>query len=160
MLKYLYAKEVFQEVPGEITLALAISNCQIKCNGCHSKELWEDKGIPLDINVLRLLIAGHRGITCVCFMGSGNREYQELNSLAKETHRRGLKVAVYLGEDEIPDELDTQYFDYIKVGHWDPKKGGLDSPNTNQRMYFFEHQGNGDFWTTCINYKFLKNNED
>lgn len=159
-MKYLYCKEVFSEVPGEITLALSISNCQIKCKGCNQKELWEDIGSILDSSVLKTLLQRHRGITCVLFMGSGNKEYQVLNSLAMEAHKNGLKVAVYLGEDNIPEELDKSYFDYIKIGHWDASKGGLDSPTTNQKMYFLEHQGDGTYWETCINHKFLKNNED
>lgn len=159
-MKYLYCKEVFSEVPGEITLALSISNCQIKCKGCNQKELWEDIGSILDSSVLKTLLQRHRGITCVLFMGSGNKEYQVLNSLAMEAHKNGLKVAVYLGEDNIPGELDKSYFDYIKIGHWDASKGGLDSPTTNQKMYFLEHQGDGTYWETCINHKFLKNNED
>lgn len=159
-MKYLYCKEVFSEVPGEITLALSISNCQIKCQGCNQKELWEDIGSILDSSVLKTLLQRHRGITCVLFMGSGNNEYQVLNSLAMEAHKNGLKVAVYLGEDNIPEELDKSYFDYIKIGHWDASKGGLDSPTTNQKMYFLEHQGDGTYWETCINHKFLKNNED
>lgn len=159
-MKYLYCKEVFSEVPGEITLALSISNCQIKCKGCNQKELWEDIGSILDSSVLKTLLRRHRGITCVLFMGSGNKEYQVLNSLAMEAHKNGLKVAVYLGEDNIPEELDKSYFDYIKIGHWDTSKGGLDSPTTNQKMYFLEHQGDGTYWETCINHKFLKNNED
>lgn len=159
-MKYLYCKEVFSEVPGEITLALSISNCQIKCKGCNQKELWEDIGSILDSSVLKTLLRRHRGITCVLFMGSGNKEYQVLNSLAMEAHKNGLKVAVYLGEDNIPEELDKSYFDYIKIGHWDTSKGGLDSPTTNQKMYFLEHQGDGTYLETCINYKFLKNNED
>ena len=142
-MKYLYCKEVFSEVPGEITLALSISNCQIKCKGCNQKELWEDIGSILDSSVLKTLLRRHRGITCVLFMGSGNKEYQVLNSLAMEAHKNGLKVAVYLGEDNIPEELDKSYFDYIKIGHWDTSKGGLDSPTTNQKMYFLEHQGDG-----------------
>lgn len=159
-MKYLYCKEVFSEVPGEITLALSISNCQIKCKGCNQKELWEDIGSILDSSVLKTLLQRHRGITCVLFMGSGNKEYQVLNSLAMEAHKNGLKVAVYLGEDNIPEELDKSYFDYIKIGHWDTSKGGLDSPTTNQKMYFLEHQEDGTYWETCINHKFLKNNED
>lgn len=159
-MKYLYCKEVFSEVPGEITLALSISNCQIKCKGCNQKELWEDIGSILDSSVLKTLLRRHRGITCVLFMGSGNKEYQVLNSLAMEAHKNGLKVAVYLGEDNIPEELDKSYFDYIKIGHWDTSKGGLDSPTTNQKMYFLEHQEDGTYWETCINHKFLKNNED
>ena len=159
-MKYLYCKEVFSEVPGEITLALSISNCQIKCKGCNQKELWEDIGSILDSSVLKTLLRRHRGITCVLFMGSGNKEYQVLISLAMEAHKNGLKVAVYLGEDNIPEELDKSYFDYIKIGHWDTSKGGLDSPTTNQKMYFLEHQGDGTYLETCINHKFLKNNED
>ena len=159
-MKYLYCKEVFSEVPGEITLALSISNCQIKCKGCNQKELWEDIGSILDSSVLKTLLRRHRGITCVLFMGSGNKEYQVLNSLAMEAHKNGLKVAVYLGEDNIPEELDKSYFDYIKIGHWDTSKGGLDSPTTNQKMYFLEHQEDGTYLETCINHKFLKNNED
>lgn len=159
-MKYLYCKEVFSEVPGEITLALSISNCQIKCKGCNQKELWEDIGSILDSSVLKTLLQRHRGITCVLFMGSGNKEYQVLNSLAMEAHKNGLKVAVYLGEDNIPEELDKSYFDYIKIGHWDTSKGGLDSPTTNQKMYFLEHQEDGTYLETCINHKFLKNNED
>lgn len=159
-MKYLYCKEVFSEVPGEITLALSISNCQIKCKGCNQKELWEDIGSILDSSVLKTLLRRHRGITCVLFMGSGNKEYQVLNSLAMEAHKNGLKVAVYLGEDNIPEELDKRYFDYIKIGHWDTSKGGLDSPTTNQKMYFLEHQEDGTYLETCINHKFLKNNED
>ena len=126
----------------------------------RGKELWEDIGSILDSSVLKTLLQRHRGITCVLFMGSGNKEYQVLNSLAMEAHKNGLKVAVYLGEDNIPEELDKSYFDYIKIGHWDASKGGLDSPTTNQKMYFLEHQGDGTYWETCINHKFLKNNED
>ena len=160
MLKYLYCKEVFSEVPGEITLALSISNCQIKCNGCNQKELWEDIGIPLHLKCLSNLIDSHHGITCVCFMGSGKKEYEKLNQLAALVKSKGLKVAIYLGEDTIPEELNKSCFNYIKIGHWDDTKGGLDSPTTNQKMYFLEHQGDGTYWETCINHKFLKNNED
>lgn len=160
MLKYLYVKEVFSEVPNEITLAISITNCCIRCSECNQKELWEDSGTVLDSTVLNTLLRDHRGITCVLFMGSGKKEYHELNKLAAETHRQGLKVAVYLGEDTIPEELDKSCFDYIKIGHWDAIKGGLNSPTTNQRMYFLEHQGDGTYWETCINHKFLKNNED
>lgn len=160
MLKYLYCKEVFSEVPDEISLALSISNCNIRCNGCNQKELWDDIGKLLSWDSLSSLLSSHRGITCVCFMGSGGGEYKSLNKLAERLKIKGYKVAIYLGEDSIPSELNRQVFDYIKIGHWDPTKGGLDSPTTNQKMYFLEHQGDGTYWETCINHKFLKNNED
>ena len=52
MLKYLYTKEVFLEVPSEISLGVSITGCTIHCYGCHSRELWEDKGNPLTIEKL------------------------------------------------------------------------------------------------------------
>lgn len=160
MLKYLYCKEVFSEVPDEISLALSISNCNIRCDGCNQKELWDDIGKPLSWDSLSSLLSSHRGITCVCFMGSGGGEYKSLNKLATHLKREGYKVAIYLGEDSIPSELNIQVFDYIKIGHWDPTKGGLDSPTTNQKMYFIEHQGDGSYYEHLITYKFRKTNEN
>ena len=43
---------VFQEVPGEVTLALNISQCPNHCPGCHSPHLQDDIGLPLDEKVL------------------------------------------------------------------------------------------------------------
>ena len=43
-LKYLGYSIVFQEVPDEVTLAINISGCPHKCEGCHSKYLWEYDG--------------------------------------------------------------------------------------------------------------------
>lgn len=160
MLKYLYTKIVFSEVPDEISLGISISNCQIRCNGCNQKNLWRDIGTVLCPSVLNTLISNNSGISCVLFLGSGKKEYKELNKLANIVKERGLKVAIYLGEDKIPEDLDMSLIDYIKIGHWDESKGGLDSPTTNQRMYFLEHQSDGTYWETCINYKFLKQNED
>ena len=93
-------------------------------------------------------------------MGSGGGEYKSLNKLAERLKIKGYKVAIYLGEDSIPSELNRQFFDYIKIGHWDPTKGGLDSPTTNQKMYFIEHQGDGSYYEHLITYKFRKTNEN
>lgn len=156
MLKYLYCKEVFSEVPEEISLAFSISNCQIRCNGCNQKELWEDIGTPLSSSHLNELIDSHRGITCVLFMGSGNNGYEELNKLAKEVKKHNLKVAIYLGEDNIPNKLSLNNIDYLKLGHWDSKLGGLNSISTNQRMYSIKNIGNNTYSFTSINNKFIK----
>ena len=61
---------VFQEIPGEVTLALNLSGCPNRCAGCHSPHLWEEVGEPLDDNLLNSLLSGYgNAITCVCFMG-------------------------------------------------------------------------------------------
>ena len=77
MLKYLYCKEVFSEVPDEISLALSISNCNIRCDGCNQKELWDDIGKLLSWDSLSSLLSSHRGITCVCFMEIGRASCRE-----------------------------------------------------------------------------------
>lgn len=156
MLKYLYCKEVFTEVPDEISLALSISNCQIRCEKCNQKELWQDEGTVLSVSHLDMLLRNHRGITCVLFMGSGNFEYNELNKLAEAVKKHYLKVAIYLGEDEIPKSLNLNNIDYIKIGHWEGSLGGLDSSTTNQVLYKVYHTRFNTYTLTNINSKFIK----
>lgn len=135
MLKYVDTKVVFQEVPDEVTLAINISNCPCHCEGCHSPYLAEDIGIDLTIEELTRLGTETEGITCIAFMG-GDSDPKRINRLAKwVTEELDLKVAWYSGRQYIPDEIDVSNFNYIKIGPYIPKLGGLDSENTNQIMY-------------------------
>lgn len=148
MLRYLYCKEVFKEVPDEITLGISISGCQIRCKGCHSRELWEDKGEELSMITLNDLIKSHKGITCVCLFG-GEHDITTLKMLfSMVRHKYGLKTAWYCGLDKVPENKKEiyLYLDWIKLGHYDSKLGGLDSPTTNQRLYRVVH--NGYSWNT------------
>ena len=139
MLKYAYCKEIFEEIPGEITLGISISGCQIHCKGCHSRDLWEDKGEELNVESLCGLLNLHPGVSCVCFFG-GEHDIDNLIKLLMYAHQR-IKTAWYSGLDMIPKDkfgiLD--YLDYCKLGHYDMELGGLDSPTTNQKLYQFNH---------------------
>ena len=150
MLKYAYYKEVFQEVPGEITLGISISGCTIRCRGCHSRELWEDKGTPLDVETLCGLLNQHNGITCLLLLG-GEHDIDALTELFMYAHKR-VKTAWYCGLDRLPEQYQgiKQYLDFLKLGHFDIKLGGLDSPITNQRLYRLDHHGDGNYWETDI----------
>lgn len=130
-LKYLGHSIVFQEVPTELSLAINISDCPYKCKGCHSTYLWEYKGRYISEDI-EALINQHDGITCVCFMG-GDQNPKELNELIDYIHSRGLKVCLYTGSDTIPDNIYN--LNYLKIGHYSEKLGGLDKPTTNQRFY-------------------------
>ena len=156
MLKYLYISEVFREVPGEITLGISISGCIIHCKGCHSRELWEDKGTSLTIESLEVLLQEHKGITCLLLLG-GETDIDTLTELFMYAHKR-VKTAWYCGLDTVPkDKLGImQYLDYLKTGHFDIELGGLDSTTTNQRLYQIEHQGDGNYWQTDITHLFWK----
>ena len=141
MLKYLYVKEVFTEIPGEISLAVAITGCRLKCVGCHSRELWEDKGEPLNVETLCGLLNQHEGITCLCLFG-GEHDIDALTELFMYAHKR-VKTAWYSGLDRLPKDKHgiLQFLDFYKEGHFDYELGGLNSPITNQKLYHITHPG-------------------
>ena len=140
MVKYYNAMVVFEEIPDEITLAINITNCPCHCKGCHSEFLWEDKGILLTSEELDLLIDKNDGITTVCFMG-GDAEPELINVLAEYVHEvKHLKVGWYSGRDTYYNNINFDYFDYIKLGHYDENLGGLNKKTTNQRLYKITHK--------------------
>ena len=129
MLKVASFDIVFQEIPGEVTLALNLSGCPCHCPGCHSPHLAEDIGELLTEELLDALINQYKGlITCVAFMG-GDAEPTEVLRLA--AHIKELKTAWYSGRTHMPEDG----FDYVKIGPYIEELGGLKSPTTNQRLY-------------------------
>lgn len=133
MLKFKETKVVFREIPDEITLSINITNCPIKCKDCHSKHLWENIGSDLTITKLNHLITENEGISCVCFMG-GDSDTNYLNNLAKYIKSNySIKVGWYSGQDSIDNMINLEYFDYIKIGHFNGKP--LNDKDTNQRLY-------------------------
>lgn len=157
-MKYVDAKVVFAEIPDEITLAINISGCPVKCSGCHSKYLWEDVGEPLNSDSLHCLIENHKGITCVAFMGGDSSPYEikDLAMFIRVTYPK-LKIAWYSGRETIPNGimLNLQDFDFIKLGSYKEEVGPLNSESTNQRMYRVH---NGEL--EDITNKFWKNDKD
>ena len=137
MVKYHNFDIVFAEIPGETTLAINITNCPNRCPGCHSPHLAADTGRDLDERELRALLDHYgRSVTCVCFMG-GDAAPQEIAALAgivREVYPV-LNIGWYSGCDELPEGVDPQVFDYIKLGGWVGELGPLTSPTTNQRLY-------------------------
>jgi len=126
---------VFRDVPGEVTLSLNLSQCPNCCPGCHSPQLQEDIGYPLDDDMMNDLLDRYgRDVTCVCFMG-GDREPQEVMRLAALVRKRGLKTAWYSGRQQLPECFDAAALDYVKVGPYIESRGPLTSPDTNQIMY-------------------------
>ena len=135
-MKYLNTMITFSEFPDEIALCINITNCPFHCPGCHSPELWEDIGTELTKEELSKLIQSNKGITCVGFMGGNLKEVNPLAEYVKNIEH-SLKVGWYTGGVIEENELfKLKFFDYIKIGPYIKELGGLDNPNTNQRMYF------------------------
>lgn len=129
---------VFQEVPGEVTLALNLSCCPNRCPGCHSPRLREEVGEILGGELLKGLLGRYGGsVTCVCFMGGDGdpREVERLAGLIRIESEGRLKTGWYSGRGTLPADCDLSQFDFIKLGPYDRRLGGLDSPSTNQRFY-------------------------
>ena len=41
-LKFTIEQIVWQEVPGEVSLAFLFSGCPLRCKGCHSADTWKE----------------------------------------------------------------------------------------------------------------------
>lgn len=135
MLRYAETLIVFKEVPDEITLAINITGCPVKCKGCHSKHLWENTGETLDFESLEKLIESNRGITCVAFMG-GDADPKSVSELSRHIKSKyGLKTCWYSGQTTQQAEKYAFSFDFLKTGPYDETYGPLDSKTTNQRFY-------------------------
>lgn len=155
MLKYANTQVVFQEFPGETTLAINITGCPNRCPGCHSPHLWKDEGTPLTVETLSGLIDPYKDtITCIGFMGGDQdpKAIQHLVGVMKCMYP-GLKYGWYSGKNFWSDEM-MEMFDYVKFGSYKKELGGLDSPTTNQVMYKHIHNDADTFsmWLNITKY--------
>lgn len=133
---YYYAEQVvWQEVPGETSLAFTISGCPLGCKGCHSAQSWPaTAGLPLTPSLLLEKLNKYRGlISCVLFLG-GEWQPKQLQQLLHLCKKQGLKTCLYTGL-EIPPPGLLPLLDYLKTGRWQAELGPLGTPGSNQRFY-------------------------
>ncbi|MFI3306003.1 MAG: anaerobic ribonucleoside-triphosphate reductase activating protein [Rikenellaceae bacterium] len=142
MLKFTETKIVFREIPDHITLAINISGCPCKCEGCHSSYLADDIGEELNEEALNRILSRYDSASCISFMG-GDAEPEEVSRLAEyiKSSAPNIMTAWYSGRDELSSSIELSHFDYIKIGSYQPSRGALDDPNTNQRLYKIEKGG-------------------
>ena len=68
-------------------------------------------------------------------MGEGQNPAQ-LREALQIVRCHNLKTCLYSGCECVEPFLDLlPLLDYLKLGKYQPDKGSLDSPNTNQRFY-------------------------
>lgn len=68
-------------------------------------------------------------------MGEG-QNLARLREALQIVRCHGLKTCLYSGRENIEAFRDLlPLLDYLKLGEYRPDRGGLDSPNTNQRFY-------------------------
>ena len=135
-MKYLDTMIGFREFPDEIALCINITNCPFHCEGCHSPELWKDIGTELNQSELARLIDENKGISLVGFMGGQPNVVNTLAAYIKNNY--DLKVGWYTALEYFDNKI-YKSLDYIKTGAYIKEKGGLDNPNTNQKMFKINH---------------------
>lgn len=133
-LRFISEQIVWQEVPGETSLAYMISGCPLRCMGCHSPDGWdENKGVILSEDYFKTKLKQYEGfITCVLFLG-GEWNENALIPLLKEAQKHNLQTCLYTGYEKVSDALLSQ-LTYLKTGPWIASLGGLSSLTTNQKM--------------------------
>lgn len=144
------------EIPDEISLIIPLAGCGHECVDCHSPQYQSySKGEELTYDKFWSLINKYTNkVSCVCFFG-GEHNLESLKKLSEKLTYMGFKTALYSGYtfDTLPFCL-QKTFDYLKLGQYSKKLGGLDSKTTNQRLYKLEDSGYID-----ITYKFWSNND-
>ncbi|MFS6938921.1 anaerobic ribonucleoside-triphosphate reductase activating protein [Neisseria animaloris] len=135
-LRFITEDVVWQEVPGEVSLAFLFSGCPLRCKGCHSADAWKTgSGAVLTEDYLKGRLKQYQGlITCVLFLG-GEWQPDALKTMLQIVNEAGLKTCLYTGleREELSDGL-LPYLTYLKTGRWIAELGGLNSPITNQRF--------------------------
>lgn len=138
-LRFITEQIVWQEVPGEVSLAFLFSGCPLRCKGCHSADSWKkDIGTLLTEDYLQGRLKQYQGlITCVLFMG-GEWLPQSLIKMLMLVKEAGLKSCLYTGleKNELENITDNliPLLTYLKTGRWHAALGGLDNPCTNQKF--------------------------
>ncbi|MBQ9638400.1 MAG: anaerobic ribonucleoside-triphosphate reductase activating protein [Bacteroidales bacterium] len=143
MLKVADYDVVFAEVPDEVTLAMSLSLCPIRCTGCHSQHLWGDVGLELTTDLVDGLLHRYEGqVTCLCFMG-GDNDPEMLHRMAAyvKGNNSGLRLAWYSGQPQLPQCWDASLWNYVKLGPYVKDLGPLSTPTTNQRLYRIDEDG-------------------
>ena len=152
---------VFREFPDEITLAFNFSSCPFRCKNCHSQYLAEDIGEESTLEYIDSIIDKHPESTCIGLMG-GDADPDWISRIALHIHHKypALHIGWYSGRtwnrhsEDVP--VNAFLFDYIKFGQYIEELGGLDNPNTNQRMYHNTVHNNDICNWEDITYKFQK----
>lgn len=142
MLNYYDCDIYLNEIPGEISLGISFTGCPIHCRGCHWEPLWDNRlGSPLTYETLEYMITKNNYASCILFMGG---EWSKFLINFIKYVRGGYpdkKTALYSGQ-ELAFFEGTEYMhylDYLKVGPYIEELGGLQSPDTNQRLFKLEN---------------------
>jgi anaerobic ribonucleoside-triphosphate reductase activating protein len=130
---------VFQECPNEIALCFSFYGCPLRCNGCHSEELWNASGgSPLSVERFEQYLNQYAGLMSAVVFFGGEWQPLELQALLRAAQAKHLKTCLYTGLNHISRHL-KPHLNFAKVGPWESQLGGVNNLNSNQRFYQLEN---------------------
>ncbi len=134
-MKYLNYDILIKEIPWKMSLCFAMTGCNIKCSGCHSKELWDSNNWKeLTLEVIEELALKYKGLFDVILFFGGEWNGQQFITLLEQLKTKGYSLALYTWLNSIGQNI-KQYLDYLKTGPYVQELGGLESETTNQRLF-------------------------
>ena len=68
------------------------------------------------------------------------KEVERLSNFIRKETNKAIKTGWYSGKGNLPDNVSIHNFDYIKIGPYIEKLGGLNKETTNQRFYKIEDE--------------------
>ena len=129
-----------------LSYVIPMGNCRSNCPECHSSHYHigakVDK-VPLDniLSQLAILNRRYKGRlqNVTIFGGDNNEDVNSSNilTLIKRLHELDYKVFMFSSSEHIEPKY-KEVLDGYKEGLYRPELGGLDSPDTNQRMVIKE----------------------
>ena len=129
------------EIPDYIALFLEFGNCTARCPGCHSENLWLPVDNPMSMQEVVTIATKYRELGCnaIVLMGGTTNSIEKSDLRELLSHLKGIFgncVGLFSGQDAISDHAGfMRHLRWLKVGHYDETKGGLNRPLTNQRFY-------------------------
>lgn len=144
MLKFVDKQVVFEEIPDRVTMALTISNCTGRCQGCHSSWLRLNNGTEITNEIIDSFYDLPL-CNCFLFLGDGNDEESLFKYAIYIKERYNIEIALYTGKDNLSDKY-YDIFDFVKIGSYKEEFGPLNKKTTNQRLFYHNVDITYKFW--------------
>ena len=133
------------EIPDKVAFFIELGNCKAGCKGCHSPHLHKPvRSMTLEDLCKLANQAVDIGANAIVIMGGTTNElsldilHQLINALAEIA-----PVGLYSGSDDAVLNFkvgNSTNLTWLKTGSYQETKGGLLSPDTNQRFYKKEYE--------------------
>ena len=114
-------------------------------------------GLQAQQEIIKNYLKGKEPIEEFVEVESGRKSQRpKLHEALELCKKEGMETCIYSGKDEFDLQTFFGVLDYIKLGPYIEELGGLDNPNTNQRLYRLKYLEENKIEKIDITNEFLK----